>query len=258
MTSDLNDGRFRDPRAEPEPMRKYLGAILRSIETSLEWIEEGRDRVPRDLLDIRDLSRKYFDAFSVSYSLGEPIARLRAHLDGAVDAHVEYDTLSLPQRQELGEHPRTWVGAPTWMIETAELLGAVILLGTDEQRARIAQTLPLLGPDTALEYLADLHPTLDGVDVALSHPRPYGRLITAVQAPPDARPKLVGQFVQHWYNGTRKRQGWGEHLRQQKRGVPLRYPGYWCFTGAALTKLLDIDDTGYRDNEYYPEAFLPH
>lgn len=63
--------------------------------------------------------------------------------------------------------------------------------------------------------------------------------------------------MQHWYNGTRKRQGWGEHLRQQKRGVPIQYPGYWCFTGAALTTLLDIDDSAYRDNEYYPEAFLP-
>ncbi len=99
--------------------------------------------------------------------------------------------------------------------------------------------------------------TLDGVDVTLSHPRPYGRLVTAVQAPPDAQPKLVGQFVQHWYNGTRKVRGWGEHLRQQRAGEPLQYPGYWCFTGAALTKLLDIDDAAYRDNEYYPEAFLP-
>ena len=256
--STLDDGRFRDPRADPEPLRKYLAAVLRSIDTSLEWIEEGKHKNPRDLLNIRDLSRKHFTAFSVSYSIGEPVDRLRYHLAGAVDAHVEYDLLSHPQRLELGKEPRTWVDAPTWMIETAELLGAVILLGTEEQRTRIADTLPLLGPDTALEYLAGQHPTLDEADVTLSHPRPYGRLITAVQAEPTARPKLVGQFVQHWYNGTRKRQGWGEHLRQQKRGVAIQYPGYWCFTGAALTKLLDIDDSGYRDNEYYPEAFLPH
>ncbi|MBQ3357441.1 MAG: DUF1911 domain-containing protein [Microbacterium sp.] len=254
MPSDLDDGRFRDPRAEPEPLRRYLTAVLEDI----PWNEERfMKRGQPNALALRDLSRAHFDAFSLSYSLGEPTARLKHHLDRAVDAHVDYDILSSQQRPASGQEPRTLVEAPTWMIETAELLGAVILLGTAEHRSRIADTLPLLGPDTALEYLAGRHPTLDGIEVTLSHPRPYDRLIAAVQAPPEARPKLVGQFVQHWYNGTRKRQGWGEHLRQQKRGAPIQYPGYWCFSGAALTKLLELDDSSYRDNEYYPEAFLP-
>jgi hypothetical protein len=37
----------------------------------------------------------------------------------------------------------------------------------------------------------------------------------------------------------------------------LAYSGYWCFEAAAVVKLLGIDDSSFRDNEYYPADLLP-
>lgn len=244
---------FRDPRAEHDPLEARQQSKLRSIVRQRERIESERDEVPRDLTTLRELSRTYVELISISYSLGAEADELRAFLNDAVDWFVEYEQLFHRKSTEAGEPTVPWSEAPIRVIDAGQILSMTILLGTSEQRARIGAVIGLRGPDTALEFLAGLHgDSLDGVDIVLSQPRPYARLMKVVQARPDRRPKLMSDFVQHWYNDCRKAYWWGEHLRGPKYGKPVSYDGYWCFEAAAVTRLLGIDDASYRDNEYYP------
>ena len=34
------------------------------------------------------------------------------------------------------------------------------------------------------------------------------------------------------------------------------YYGYWCFEAALVVRLLDIDDSSFRDNVYYPKDMV--
>lgn len=243
----------RDPRAEPGPLEARLQVKFDSIQRRLGWLKGEEGVGPPQLTDFRDLGRCYSEALSISYSLGADPDELRGFVAPAVDWYIKH------QSEYRREYPDTsWREVPIAVIDAARLLSVVILLGTAEQRARIGEAVKLRGSDTALEFLAGMHgDSLDGVEVVLSQPRPYGRLVKVVQAEPERRPQLMAEFVKHWYNECRKAYWWGEHLRGPKYGKPVSYDGYWCFEAAAVTKLLGIDDTLYRDNEYYPQDLLP-
>jgi len=64
--------------------------------------------------------------------------------------------------------------------------------------------------------------------------------------------KLVSKFIRtEWYN-NHKSCGWtGTHLKDN-----LVYSGYWCYEAAAVTKILGLDDSSYRDWKYYPKDLL--
>jgi len=36
------------------------------------------------------------------------------------------------------------------------------------------------------------------------------------------------------------------------------YVGYWCFAAAAIVKLKNLDDSSFRDNDYYPKDMLQY
>lgn len=254
----MTDQRFRDPRGERAPLEERLSIKLEVIGSKLGRIEAKKDRVPRDTTDFRDVGRMYLESVWLSYSLGADPEELRTFVEPAVHWYIENERQFYRNRVDAGDSNVLWTEAPIRLIDTAQLLGVVVVLGTAEQRARIGEVIGLRGPETALEFLAGLHgDSLEGVEVTLSSPRPYGRLMKVVEAAPELRPKLMAEFVKHWYAECRKAYWWGQHLGGPKRGEPMMYDGYWCFEAAAVTQLLGIDDTLYRDNEYYPrDAFL--
>ncbi|QIM16613.1 DUF1911 domain-containing protein [Leucobacter insecticola] len=206
-----------------------------------------------DRIDLRDLSRIYFDVLKLSYSLGAAPEDLREYLDPAVDLYVEYQREDGRMKSASKGQIYSWQELPTRQINAAQLLSVVVVIGTPEQRARIGEVLEVRGPEPVLEFLAGLRDdSIDGAEAGDYPPRPYGRLLKVIQAAPEKRPKLMADFVKHWYNGCRKAQWWGDHLSGPRRGKPVVYSGYWCFEAAAVTQLLGIDDSLYRDNEYYP------
>ena len=50
-----------------------------------------------------------------------------------------------------------------------------------------------------------------------------------------------------WYKGMKDTYWYNSH----KDDEDIHF-GYWCFEGAALAKLLEIDDSGLKDSQYYP------
>lgn len=64
--------------------------------------------------------------------------------------------------------------------------------------------------------------------------------------------KLVSQFVRkEWYNNHKSCAWVGTH--SSKFDI---YPGYWCFEAAAVTKIMGLDDSSYRDWKYYPKDLV--
>jgi len=54
-------------------------------------------------------------------------------------------------------------------------------------------------------------------------------------------------IVEQWYVGHSDCGWYNSHLSKQKI-----YSGYWCFEGGAIAKVLGLDDSRLKNQQYYP------
>ncbi|WP_298511126.1 PoNe immunity protein domain-containing protein [uncultured Kordia sp.] len=66
-----------------------------------------------------------------------------------------------------------------------------------------------------------------------------------------AQQKLKHFLDKKWYASLK-----GTPMYNQHNNPHNTYVGYWCFQAAAITKLMELDDSSYRDNTYYPKDIL--
>jgi hypothetical protein len=60
---------------------------------------------------------------------------------------------------------------------------------------------------------------------------------------------LIKDFLEKdWYK-EHKNVGWHD----SHKSIHNSYSGYWCFEAAAITKIMELDDSSYRENQYYPK-----
>jgi hypothetical protein len=59
-------------------------------------------------------------------------------------------------------------------------------------------------------------------------------------------------YIKHWYRRCKNIIAW---YNIHKENI-LGYYGYWSFESVALTKILGLDDSSYRDNQFYPKDMI--
>ena len=78
---------------------------------------------------------------------------------------------------------------------------------------------------------------------------PYFKLLKVFSAAPEDRSALMAQYMDDWYEASRRE----PYYRSHTKGRDHNFLGYWSFEAAAVSVLLDIDDSSYRDHEFYPK-----
>lgn len=66
-----------------------------------------------------------------------------------------------------------------------------------------------------------------------------------------AQKKLKHFLETKWYQSFKDTPLYNQHNNPHNI-----YVGYWCFQAAAITKIMKLDDSSYRDNQYYPKDIL--
>ena len=66
-----------------------------------------------------------------------------------------------------------------------------------------------------------------------------------------AEEKLEYFLEKKWYPSFK-----GTSLYNQHDNPHNTYVGYWCFQSAAITKIMKLDDSSFKDNKYYPKDLL--
>ena len=84
---------------------------------------------------------------------------------------------------------------------------------------------------------------------------PYRKLFKVFNAQPEKRPALMLQYLEDWYEASRREPYFEQHPRADIDEGYLYY-GYWSWEAAAVTWLLDIDDTSYREHQFYPKDLV--
>jgi hypothetical protein len=98
----------------------------------------------------------------------------------------------------------------------------------------------------------------------LLHPKPYARLLAAIDAPTEQQASLLLDFVDHWYSEL-YRKGHDElwwYLSGDLLKNPLKgglYFGFWCIEAVAAVKAFGLDDSLCLGHDHYPGDLLrPH
>ncbi|MFA0964951.1 PoNe immunity protein domain-containing protein [Roseivirga sp. BDSF3-8] len=78
----------------------------------------------------------------------------------------------------------------------------------------------------------------------------FGKLREATETEDKAKAEsLIKAFLEKdWYK-EHKNAGWYDN----HKGKHDTYSGYWCFEAAAVTCIKGLDDSTYRDQQYYPK-----
>lgn len=84
---------------------------------------------------------------------------------------------------------------------------------------------------------------------------PYRKLIKVFDADAEKRPAMMLQYLEDWYEASRREPYHDQHPQPDIRSG-ISYFGYWSWEAAAVTWLLDIDDSTYRDHQFYPKDLV--
>nr|WP_306153516.1 MULTISPECIES: PoNe immunity protein domain-containing protein [unclassified Pseudomonas] len=90
-------------------------------------------------------------------------------------------------------------------------------------------------------------------DTATRH-LPYRKLFKVFDAAPEKRPALIAKYLDEWYHASRREPYIDQHALENR--TDHYFYGYWSWEAAAVTWLLNIDDSSYRDKPFYPRDLV--
>jgi hypothetical protein len=90
-------------------------------------------------------------------------------------------------------------------------------------------------------------------DTATRH-LPYRKLFKVFDAAPEKRPALIANYLDEWYHASRREPYIDQHALENR--TDHYFYGYWSWEAAAVTWLLNIDDSSYRDKPFYPRDLV--
>ncbi|MEH6435947.1 PoNe immunity protein domain-containing protein [Massilia sp. DD77] len=215
-----------------------------------EWVST---KDAATLLRLTDGRTHYaLDLLTLSYSAGSDVSSLRDFYPTVLAFFEEYGLYSEAYN---ATQSGTQALAPHLFIQDVEferanrLLCFAILLGYPDLVPRVMALIDYNNPirDGMLERLASFythrpHP----IPTECTRHLPYYKTLAIFDALPAHRPTLMQEYLQDWYEASRREPYYNAHARNNQ------FLGYWSWEAAAITIALGIDDRTYRNLEFYP------
>lgn len=222
------------------------------------------------------------------YSRGDSTHELEQHFGGLLDAWklsnklaAELNTQLKPgegwdhqhllSRPLVSDDPRSHNDPRAWVFALSNLnhynwcfwlVGLALSLKiSDDQWQRLLALIGGEGEDELLDRIIARRQLGRKVGATLLHPKPYARLLKAIDAPKEKQAVLLHDFVTCWY-AELARKGKDE-LWWYIYGAPVKHPlekgsyfGRWCIEAVAAVKAFGMDDSLCLGHEHYPGDLL--
>lgn len=220
-----------------------------------------------------DVSQNQIRYLLVRYSAGAPVKDLAQFFTDFLDAWQRSNRLSKEVCQEHNlQTCRDWdfslsnLNHYNWCFWLVGL--ALSLKVPDEQWERLLALIGGEGEDVLLDRVIARRSPGRGVGTILLHPKPYSRLLKAVDGPKDRQAALLRDFVDHWYAELKRP---APKIRKAPTiqpfwyvyGDPEKHPlekgsyfGRWCIEAVAAVKAFGMDDSRCLGHEHYPGDLL--
>ncbi len=209
----------------------------------------------------------------LQYSCGTPITALSQYFPGILDAWEHSNRLAMDVCREHGvDTCRDWdfrlanLNHYNWCFW---LVGLALLL--DVPAPQWQSLLALVGgegEDVLLDRVIGSRSPGRRIGTELLHPKPYARLLVAINAPREQQASSLLDFVQHWYAelarpAPKNRKAPTVEPFWYIYGDPVKNPlsmgsyfGRWCIEAAAAVKAFQLDDSQCLGHEHYPGDLL--
>lgn len=213
-----------------------------------------------------DRSKDVFRLVCRSYSRGDAVASLGRHFPMLLDAWELSNRLSSEVCAEHGlETCRDWTFALSnlnhynWCLW---LIGIALALDIpNEQWHRLVALIDAEGQDVLLDRVIAARQPQRKIGAELLHPKPYARLLAAIDASPEDQAVQLRDFVVHWYAELARPAK--DELWWYIYGDPVKHPlemgsyfGRWCIEAVAAVKAFNLDDSLCLGHEHYPGDLL--
>jgi Domain of unknown function (DUF1911) len=250
--------RVRDARASREQLQAFISpytdaALVAAYRAKAGDPASGALFRNRAALDLFSTSAR---AMLARYGRGDPIADLAADTPGLVDDwRLFVDTVRADEAGEgraVSADPAS--GRATYLTHLWAL-SFPVLLRNERASQMMIESRSFAGEDAVLDGLYSSLGADGPVGESLLYPKPYAHLLAAMTAPPEDGAKHVRLFLNTWLTNVWKRSGWGDTHLTVEDDFP-RYFGYWAVEAAAVVAARGIDDSSFRDHEYYPSDLV--
>ncbi|UUJ41596.1 DUF1911 domain-containing protein [Pseudomonas extremaustralis] len=256
--------------------RRERYVLFENYEKRFERMLNGMHMITTDLPKHRERAKasglmfstnqRLWDALdwtNLQYSAGAPVEQLAEVWPYALEWAEEYgyfDAL-FDQSPEAGNYM-----APHAALRTEEYWIVALRLTCFGLLSGYAHTMPRVM--AFLDYANELMGVRDGLLERLVRPfvpdrgpppdkctrhLPYRKLLKVFSTAPAKRAALLATYLDEWYHASRRE----PYIDQHEEGGYLHY-GYWSWEAAAVTWLLGIDDSSYRDMQFYPKDWVDY
>jgi hypothetical protein len=256
LTADEFKGKRREKLLDYEIYQDeadhLVSAIPRGRRNLTDSIWLASKDAGQKMLAASMLARLSVDFLSLVYSAGSNLAELRAFYPAVVDSWLTHERYDLAYDQSpSGESSTTatyaLLGPAFHYVNRMICFG--ILLGWGKQLTHVARIIEYKNPqmDGMLERMLSYYtPNRDTSLTECTRHLPYVKTLKIFNAPADARPAMMAEYLEDWYIASRCEPYYDSHTRDTS------FKGYWSWEAAAITFLLNIDDSSYRTAEFYP------
>ena len=244
--------KFLDPASYEESKRIYEEEIA---DTELR-IRRNTDIKKLEYLCGLDVEDK-FVLFSLRYTAGEPLDKLRQHFEDVVAAYERYAKYLREYHQE-----PDWPAFSFTHIDDYVRLLALLSLAILLRRADLIPRIHNLVADSGFDEQDCVYETLLGKFLPNRpdpdywyHDYPYGILIDVTLGDtPEESIEFMQSYLKNWYKYMKGCGWYDSHKNQGPEGGG--YFGYWAWEAAAVAYLYDLDDTSFRDHLVYPKDLV--
>jgi hypothetical protein len=226
---------------------------------SHDWIKEGKIPLERmntalDLFRAGSLTKTILK-YTFGESVNEIIKEFKNVIKYTNENWVGLWTLKLSAEKTLKQYTLSGYDEMSSMLSLGYLLDI-----TDEDFKKLVDVIDRDGvKDFLFEFiirakLKDREPIIEESYQKYYHiPNCFEKLRQAITETDKSKAeKLVKEFItKDWYK-NHKGQGWHDC----HKGKHDTYFGYWSFETAAVVKIMSLDDSSFKDCQYYPKDLV--
>jgi hypothetical protein len=219
---------------------------------------------------LSNLAKEYLHLILERYSRGDAVEELTQYFPALLEAWEESELLGKSVfTSEQQETRHSWAINLDFYISCFWLTGLALSLNVhDDVWRRLVVLMGNEGEDVLLDRIIARRDNDRRIGTALRHPKPYRRLLDAMEASPADQPRMLRLFVENWY---------AELDRPPKKGGVTAiydqpywygfdacieggaYFGFWCVEAVGAVKAFKLDDSLCLGLPHYPGDLLrPH
>jgi Domain of unknown function (DUF1911)/Domain of unknown function (DUF1910) len=185
------------------------------------------------------IATQFLKKIELMYSLGKPVSEIAQEYEKAISFYI-----------------KGWDEKDATYADMIEMISLAILFVTPTAQFNLLvdyvdktdrnPNLEDWKPDYLIGYMLKSKNPEQLIPETVLLPAMYQKLVDITKLNKIDAEKGIAEYLNVWYT-LHKYDPWYDTHKRQKG-----FSGYWCWDAAAIVKIMGLDDSSFKDNQYYP------